>query len=166
MSGTAPEDIDGGSSVRLMDQWRGRSGLPLVLGLPVLLAGCTSFAGPTTSFGDILWSFIAFFFWFMAIWIFITIFGDIFRRNDLTGGMKAVWIFVLIILPFLGALIYIATRPKLTAQDVQLITQAEAASKAAASVSPADQIAKLSELRAAGTITEEECQALKAKALA
>jgi uncharacterized membrane protein len=102
----------------------------------------------------------------MAIWIFITIFGDIFRRNDLTGGMKAVWIFVLIILPFLGALIYIATRPKLTAQDVQLITQAEAASKAAASVSPADQIAKLSELRAAGTITEEEFQALKAKALA
>ena len=123
---------------------RGRSGLPVVLGLPVLLAGCTSIAGPTTSFGDILWSFIAFFFWFMAIWIFITIFGDIFRRNDLTGGMKAVWIFVLIILPFLGALIYIATRPKVTAQDVQLMTQAEAASKAAAAVSPADQIAKLS----------------------
>ena len=116
--------------------------------------------------GDALWAMLVFFFWFMAIWIFITIFGDIFRRNDLTGGMKAVWIFVLIILPFLGALIYIATRPKLTAQDVQLITQAEAASKAAASVSPADQIAKLSELRAAGTITEEEFQALKAKALA
>ena len=118
------------------------------------------------TFGSVLWAMVVFFFWFMAIWIFITIFGDIFRRNDLTGGMKAVWIFVLIILPFLGALIYIATRPKLTAQDVQLITQAEAASKAAASVSPADQIAKLSELRAAGTITEEEFQALKAKALA
>lgn len=152
--------------VSLRRRLAGRSGLPLLLGLPVLLAGCTSIAGPTTTFGDIFWSFVAFFFWFMAIWIFITIFGDIFRRNDLTGGMKAVWIFVLIILPFLGALIYIATRPKLTAQDVQLITQAEAASKAAASVSPADQIAKLSELRAAGTITEEEFQALKAKALA
>jgi len=152
--------------VSLRRRLAGRSGLPLLLGLPVLLAGCTSIAGPTTTFGDIFWSFVAFFFWFMAIWIFITIFGDIFRRNDLTGGMKAVWIFVLIILPFLGALIYIATRPKLTAQDVQLITQAEAASKAAAAVSPADQIAKLSELRAAGTITEEEFQALKAKALA
>jgi len=152
--------------VSLRRRLAGRSGLPLLLGLPVLLAGCTSIAGPTTTFGDIFWSFVAFFFWFMAIWIFITIFGDIFRRNDLTGGMKAVWIFVLIILPFLGALIYIATRPKLTAQDVQLITQADAASKAAAAVSPADQIAKLSELRAAGTITEEEFQALKAKALA
>ena len=152
--------------LRLRRQLAGRSGLPLLLGLPVVLAGCTSIAGPTTTFGDIFWSMVAFFFWFMAIWIFITIFGDIFRRNDLTGGMKAVWIFVLIILPFLGALIYIATRPKLTAQDVQLITQAEAATKAAAAVSPADQIAKLSELRAAGAITEEEFQALKAKALA
>ena len=118
------------------------------------------------SFGDVFLSFLVFYFWFMFIWIFISLFGDIIRRDDLSGGMKAVWIFVLIILPFLGALIYIATRPKLTAQDVQLITQAEAASKAAASVSPADQIAKLSELRAAGTITEEEFQALKAKALA
>ena len=39
--------------------------------------------------GDILWAMVAFFFWFMAIWIFISIFGDIFRRNDLTGMAKA-----------------------------------------------------------------------------
>lgn len=137
-----------------------------MIGLPVLLAGCTSIAGPTTSFGDIFWSFVAFFFWFMAIWIFITIFGDIFRRNDLTGGMKAVWIIVLCILPFLGAIIYMVARPKVTAQDVQLMTQAEAAAKAAAAVSPADEIAKLQELRTAGVLSEEEFNALKAKALA
>jgi hypothetical protein len=150
----------------LTRQLRGRSGLPLLLGLPILLAGCSGISGPSTTFGDIFWSFVAFFFWFMAIWIFITIFGDIFRRNDLSGGMKAVWIIVLIILPFLGAIIYMVTRPKMTAQDLQLITQADAAAKAAAAVSPADQIAKLSELRASGAITEEEFQALKAKALA
>ena len=91
--------------LRLRRLLAGRSGLPLLLGLPVLLAGCSSITGPTTTFGDIFWSMVAFFFWFMAIWIFITIFGDIFRRNDLTGGMKAVWIIVLIILPFLGAII-------------------------------------------------------------
>ena len=102
----------------------------------------------------------------MAIWIFITIFGDIFRRNDLTGGMKAVWIIVLVILPFLGAIIYMVTRPKMTAQDLQLLTQAEAASKAAAAVSPADELAKLQQLRAAGVLSEEEFQSLKAKALA
>ena len=109
---------------------------------------------------------VAFFFWFMAIWIFITIFGDIFRRNDLSGGMKAVWIIVLVLLPFLGAIIYMVTRPKMTAQDLQLLTQAEAASKAAAAVSPADELAKLQQLRAAGVLTEEEFQALKAKSLA
>jgi len=137
-----------------------------LLGLPLLLAGCTSIPATTTTFGDIFWSFVAFFFWFMAIWIFITIFGDIFRRNDLTGGMKAVWIIVLIILPFLGAIIYMVTRPKMTAQDLQMITQADAAAKAAAAVSPADEIAKLQELRTAGVLSEEEFQALKAKALA
>ncbi|MFL5684924.1 MAG: SHOCT domain-containing protein [Chloroflexota bacterium] len=152
--------------MRLRRLLAGRSGLPLLIGLPVLLAGCTSIAGPTTSFGDIFWSFVAFFFWFMAIWIFITIFGDIFRRNDLTGGMKAVWIIVLCILPFLGAIIYMVARPKVTAQDVQLMTQAEAAAKAAAAVSPADEIAKLQELRTAGVLSEEEFNALKAKALA
>lgn len=120
----------------------------------------------TTTFGEILWSMLIFFFWFMAIWIFITVFADIFRRNDLTGGMKAVWIIVLCILPFLGAIIYMVARPKMTAQDLQMLTQADAAAKAAAGVSPADEIAKLQELRTAGVLSEEEFQALKAKALA
>ena len=61
--------------------------------------------------GDLLWSMLVFFFWFMAIWIFITIFADIFRRGDLSGGAKAGWILLIFILPFFGALIYIAMRP-------------------------------------------------------
>ena len=116
--------------------------------------------------GDILWSMVAFFFWFMAIWIFISIFGDIFRRNDLTGLAKAGWIFLIFILPFLGALIYIIARPKVTAQDVQLMAQAEAANKAVAGVSTADEIAKAQQLKDAGAITPEEFEALKKKALA
>ena len=116
--------------------------------------------------GDVLWSLVAFFFWFMAIWIFISIFGDIFRRNDLTGVAKAGWIFLLFILPFLGALIYIIARPRVTAQDVQLMAQAEAANKAVAGVSTADEIAKLQQLKDAGTISADEFEALKKKALA
>ena len=58
------------------------------------------------TFGDLFWSLIVFYFWFMLIWIFIRIFADIFHRRDITGGMKAVWIIALIFLPFLGALIY------------------------------------------------------------
>lgn len=116
--------------------------------------------------GDVLVSMVAFFFWFMAIWIFITIFGDIFRRNDLSGGAKAGWIFLLFILPFLGALIYLIARPKVTAQDVQLMAQAEAANKAVAGVSTADELAKLQQLKDSGAITAAEYETLKTKALA
>ena len=63
-------------------------------------------------------------------------------------------------------MIYIIARPKVTAQDVQLMAQAEAASKAAAGVSTADEIAKAQQLKDAGAITAEEFEALKKKALA
>ena len=144
----------------------GRPMLPLLAVVAVLVSACAQVGSPTFGFWDVIWSMIALFFWFMAIWIFITIFGDIFRRNDLTGGMKAVWIIALCILPFLGAIIYMVARPKMTPQDLQMITQAEAAQKAAAAVSPADELAKLQQLRAANVISEEEFQALKAKTLA
>jgi Phospholipase_D-nuclease N-terminal len=61
--------------------------------------------------GSALWTMLVFFFWFMAIWIFIMVFADIFRRSDLSGGAKAGWILLLFILPFFGALIYIISRP-------------------------------------------------------
>jgi uncharacterized membrane protein len=142
-----------------------RPALPVLASLPIVLAACSEVGGPALTFWDVVFSFIVFFFWFIFIWIFISLFGDIFRRNDLSGGAKAGWIFLLVILPFLGALIYMIARPKVTAQDVEDLTRMEAASKAAAAVSPADQIAKLAELRAAGAITEEEYTSLKQKAM-
>jgi len=69
------------------------------------------------SFGSVLGAMVVFFLWIMAIWLFIALFSDIFRRDDLSGGAKAGWIILLFILPFLGALIYIVARPKMTAQD-------------------------------------------------
>ena len=106
----------------------GRPVVPLLLmTLAVLVAGCAQVGTATWNFWDMIWSLIALFFWVMLIWIFIAIFGDIFRRNDLSGGMKAVWIIALVFLPFLGAIIYMISRPKVTAQDVQMMTQAEAA---------------------------------------
>ncbi len=142
-----------------------RPAVAVLAALPVLLAACAQVGGPAVTFWDVVFAMIAFFFWFMFIWIFISLFGDIFRRNDLSGGAKAGWIFLLVILPFLGALIYMIARPKVTAQDVEDLTRMDAASRAAAAVSPADQIAKLSELRAAGAITEEEYNSLKQKAM-
>ena len=139
--------------------------MSVLAALPVLLAACSDVGSSSLTFWDVIYSMIVFFFWFMFIWIFISLFGDIFRRRDLSGGAKAGWIFLLVILPFLGALIYIIARPKVTAQDVEDLTRMEAASKAAAKVSPADQIAKLTELKAAGAITDAEFESLKAKAI-
>ena len=119
-----------------------------------------------TTFLDVFWYSILFFFWIMAIWIFIALISDIIRRDDLSGGKKAVWIVFMVIVPFIGCLTYIIVRPKVTAQDVKLAAQAEAAQKAVAGVSTADELAKLNELRSQGVISHEEFEDLKKKALA
>ena len=64
------------------------------------------------SLADFLWAMIAFYFVFMCIWIFIRIFADIFRRHDMSGVMKVLWILVLFWIPFFGAMIYLIARPK------------------------------------------------------
>jgi uncharacterized membrane protein len=143
----------------------GRPIVPLLAALTVLLAACSSVGTASLTFWDVIWSMVAFYLWFMFIWIFISLFGDIFRRDDLSGGAKAGWLLLLVVLPFLGALIYMVSRPKVTAQDVEIMTRAEAGQKAAASVSVADQLAKLQELKAAGVIDDAEFQALKKKAM-
>jgi uncharacterized membrane protein len=144
----------------------GRPVVPVLAMAAVVLAACDQVGqSGQIGFWDVIFSMIAFFFWFMLIWIFISLFADIFRRNDLTGGWKAIWIIVLVLIPFIGALIYIISRPKVTAQDVQLMAQAEAAQKAAMAVSPADEIAKLEQLKASGAITQPEYDTLKKKAL-
>src|SRR5215212_10707186 len=97
-----------------------------------------------TTFLDVFWYSILFFFWIMAIWIFIALISDVIRRDDLSGGSKALWVVFMIILPFLGCLIYIVVRPKVTAQDVRMAAQSEAAQRAVAGVSTADELAKLS----------------------
>jgi hypothetical protein len=138
----------------------------LVVGALALLAGCAQVGSASLTFWDVVWSMVVFFFWFMFIWIFIQIFADIFRRDDLTGGWKVIWILALVFLPFLGALLYILTRPKVTAQDVRLMAQAEAGAKAVAGVSTADELTKLQQLKDVGAITQAEYDDLKAKTLA
>ena len=114
--------------------------------------------------GSVIWAMLVFFFWFMAIWIFITVFADIFRRNDISGWAKGGWILLIFIVPFLGALIYLIARPKMTEQDKQLMEQAQEAQRRIEGYSAADEIAKLAKLRDAGEITAEEDEDMKRKA--
>lgn len=115
--------------------------------------------------GDVLWAMVAFFFWFMFFWMFIAVFGDIFRRDDLSGWGKAGWMLVIFVLPFLGLLIYVISRPRMTEQDLQLVRQ-RGYEPGAARYSAADEVAKLAKLRDAGEISPDEYEQMKSRALA
>ncbi len=117
------------------------------------------------TFGEFLWGMIVFFFLFMAIWIFIQIFADIFRRENLTGWGKAGWILLIFIVPFIGALIYMIARPKNTEQDKRDAERAMEAQRRMSGQSSADEIAKAAKLRDEGTISAEEYESIKKRAL-
>jgi hypothetical protein len=119
----------------------------------------------TYQFGEVLWTMLVFFFWFMAIWIFIMVFADIFRRNDLSGWAKAGWIILIFFVPFLGAIIYLIARPRMTEQDKEMMEKAQEAQRRAEGYSAADEIAKLAKLRDEGKISAEEYEEMKRKAM-
>ena len=121
-------------------------------------------------FIDVLWSMIIFFFWVIWIWIVITVLIDVFRRHDIGGFTKALWVIFVVILPWLGVLIYLIvehdgmrerTMKQAQAQKDQLDQYVREASGGSA-----DEIAKAKQLLDQGAITQEEFDALKAKALA
>ena len=117
------------------------------------------------SFGEFLWGMVIFFFWVMYIWMFIAIFGDIFRRDDLSGWLKAGWIFLIFFLPLFGILLYLITRPKVMAQDQAMPEAAAERQSQAAGYSAADEIEKAKKLHDSGAITAEEFEAMKKKAM-
>jgi hypothetical protein len=117
------------------------------------------------TFGSVLWAMVVFFFWFMLIWMFIGVFADIFRRNDLSGGAKAGWILLIFIVPFFGILIYLIARPKMTAQDKEMMAAMQERERRATGYSAADEVAKLAKLRDEGKITAEEFEQMKQQAM-
>ncbi len=121
---------------------------------------------------DILWTMIEFFLFFLWIWLLIVIFGDIFRSHDMGGLAKALWVIFVIILPFLGVLIYLIARggsmhERAAAAAAQQQKAFDAYVKqTAGSGSSADELAKLADLKAKGVISDAEFEAQKAKLLA
>ncbi len=116
---------------------------------------------------DIFWSMLYFTLLFLWIWLLIALFADIFRSDDLSGWGKAGWTIFLIVLPLLGALVYIIARGKSMQQRRHRdMINAERATRAyiqdvAGSGSTADELAKLANLRERGVLTEEEFQSQK-----
>jgi hypothetical protein len=125
-------------------------------------------------FLDVFWTMIIFFCWVIWIWIVITILVDVFRRDDIGGFAKAAWVVFVIILPFLGVLIYlIAQHDGMRDRSIRQAKEQKQAfdeyvREAAGSSGggSADQIAQAKQLLDSGAITQEEFERLKAKALA
>jgi hypothetical protein len=123
--------------------------------------------------GQVFWSMLWFFLFFIWIWLLISLFGDIFRSKDLSGGAKALWTIFIIILPFLGVLVYLIVRGN-SMQERALQDAANreqqfrgyVQSVAGSGGGAADEIAKLADLRDKGVISVAEFEAAKAKALA
>jgi hypothetical protein len=121
--------------------------------------------------GELLWSMLWFFMFVIWLWVLIAIFGDIFRSDDLSGVAKAFWIFFVVILPWLGILIYLIVRGSGMQKRALEQAQANAAQfqdyvrQTAGSTSPVDELAKLADLKDKGVITPDEFDAQKAKLL-
>jgi hypothetical protein len=122
-------------------------------------------------FVDILWTMLVIFAWVIWFWLLITIFADVFRRRDMSGFGKALWIIFVIVLPFLGVFIYIIANHDGMAErnikqaQAQQAQMDEYVKSVAGSGGAADEIAKAKGLLDSGAITQAEFDAIKAKAL-
>jgi hypothetical protein len=103
----------------------------------------------------------AFVIWF---WLAITIFADLFRRQDIPGWAKAIWVLVVLLTPYLGVIIYLITQGRgMTERSAQQAQATREELRRVVGFSVADELGKLDQLRKAGSITEGEFTRLRAK---
>jgi hypothetical protein len=121
-------------------------------------------------FLSVFWTMLVFFAWVIWFWLLITVFADVFRRDDLSGWAKAAWLIFVIVLPYLGVFIYLITQGRHMSERNVRDRQAAQAQfddhiKSVAG-GPAAEIEKAKQLLDTGAITQPEFDALKQKALA
>ena len=121
----------------------------------------------------VFWTMMIWFLWIAWIVVLFRVIADIFRSRDLGGGAKALWAIFVIVVPFLGVLVYLIARGhSMTDRDVQQAQAQDAAFRsyvqdaASSGGGAADELAKLAELQAQGVITDAEFAQQKAKILA
>ena len=121
------------------------------------------------------WTIMIVFFWVLWFWLLIMVFADLFRRHDMSGWIKAVWVIFVIVLPYLGVLVYLiangghmAERSARDAQaaQAQIDDRIRTVAGSGNGSGPASEIEKANQLLASGAITQAEYDAIKQKALA
>lgn len=122
---------------------------------------------------DLFWTMLLLFLFIAWVTVVISVLGDVLRRDDIGGGLKAMWIFILIAVPWFGVLGYlftagdgIAKRRLEAARAREDAMQAYIRQASGSHTSTADELRKLSELKESGLLTDEEFSTQKAKLLA
>ena len=123
-------------------------------------------------FLSVIWTLLVIFAWVIWFWLLITVFADLFRRHDISGWVKALWIIFVIVLPFLGVLVYLIAEshghrgeePEAGAGAAVAVRRLREDRRRASD--PTEQIAKAKGLLDSGAITQAEFDSIKAKALA
>jgi Phospholipase_D-nuclease N-terminal/Short C-terminal domain len=121
--------------------------------------------------GQVLLFMLEFFFFIIWIWLLIVVFSDIFRSHDIGGFAKAIWVLFVIILPYLGVLVYLIARGHKMSEHAQQAAQAQDAAfkqyvqqaAGSGSSSPSEELARLADLKAKGVIDDAEFARLKSK---
>jgi predicted PurR-regulated permease PerM len=123
-------------------------------------------------FLSFFWDVLLLFAWLTWFWLAITVFSDLFRRHDISGWMKTVWVILVIVLPFIGVFVYlIVEHGGMAERNVKQVQQSQQefdtyVKSVASRTDPSEQIATAKQLLDTGTINADEFDRLKAKALA
>jgi hypothetical protein len=116
------------------------------------------------TFRNFLVDVFAVFIFVVWFWLLITVFMDLFRRHDISGWAKAIWVIGLIIFPYLGVIVYLITQSRgMAERNNQQVQQARDELRRVVGFSAADEIEKLDRLKKAGSITDAEFARLRAK---
>ena len=123
------------------------------------------FSGGFT-FSNFLADVFSIFIFVLWFWLLITVFGDLFRRHDISGWAKVIWVIVLIIIPYLGIFIYLISQHRgMAERQQQRAQQARDELRQVVGYSAADEIEKLERLKNSGTISNEEYTRLRTRAV-
>jgi predicted membrane channel-forming protein YqfA (hemolysin III family) len=123
------------------------------------------FSGGFT-FSNFLADVLSIFIFVLWFWLLITIFGDLFRRHDISGWAKAIWVIVLIVFSYVGIFIYLITQHRgMAERQSQRVEQAREDMRHFIGFSVADELEKLQRLKNSNVISNEEYERLRARAV-
>jgi len=116
------------------------------------------------SFTNFLMDVLAVFVFVLWFWLLITVFADLFRRHDISGWSKALWVIVLILIPYLGVFAYLIFQARgMAERNAQYAEQSRDELRRVVGFSVADELQKLDGLKKSGSISEDEFRNLRAR---